>query len=320
METELQSNKQHIQQLLQQLNAITSKQASTPQADHHPCTGATHPQHHSPALVMRSRLAASALGYSTSSSASHNSMGMQADTSSRDDQDEVTSGVMQHASEPCPLGDATNRFSSSSNRWQQHSSPALHPCGPGGGLKSPFPSRSPAAGAENSPPRPDHQNYEQATRTAAAAATTVTAAAAHQADEQDPRQQVLQQQDSRQLLDVQRQMEELQQRAMQLEAENAELKSAQAVATAEIDSLKLLQQAEQLKQVWLQTMLSMLVSRCNTGLCNILSLPVCSERTSIVERQLTYEVLDSFHFSTLERIADHLTGHVLQLPACIAAR
>jgi len=259
METELQSNKQHIQQLLQQLNAITSKQASTPQADHHPCTGSTHPQHHSPALVMRSRLAASALGYSTSSSASHDSMGMQADTSSRDDLDEVTSGMMQHATEPCPLGDATNRFSnSSSNRWQQHSSPALHPCGPVGGSKSPLSSRLPAAGAENSPPRPDHQNYELAMRTAAAAAT-VAAAAAHQADEQDPRQQVLQQQDSSQLLNVRRQMEELQQRAKQLEAENAELKSAQAVATAEIDSLKLLQQAEQLKQVWLQTILSLLL-------------------------------------------------------------
>jgi hypothetical protein len=54
---------------------------------------------------------------------------------------------------------------------------------------------------------------------------------------------------SRHLQDVQRQMQELLQRATVLEAENAQLKSAQAAATAQIDSLKLLQQAEQLKQV-----------------------------------------------------------------------
>jgi hypothetical protein len=51
------------------------------------------------------------------------------------------------------------------------------------------------------------------------------------------------------LLDAQRQVEVLQQRAKQLEAENAQLKTAQTVAAAQIDNLRLRQQAEELKQV-----------------------------------------------------------------------
>jgi hypothetical protein len=187
---------------------------------------------------------------------------MQADSSIRFDQgDEAessshhqqpASALLQRAS---PLGDATNRVSiSSAGRWPQYSS-APYSSSPTSKQKAHRPrSGSQAAADENTAPDAGLQQQDDAAAAVAAASKTHQQQLYQEAMQlQDLASQQLQQQqqqqDSKHLIDVQRRMEELQQRARQLEAENEQLKSAQAAATAQIDSLKLMQQAEQLKQV-----------------------------------------------------------------------
>lgn len=248
MELELQSNNQHIQQLMQQLHAVAARQqAAIPQPDRPsalPCSP--------PAAQLHSRAAASSGGLSSSSSAGSSKDSRMQDSSTVEFEqgDEVDSSsrrllqqqqqqqVLQEAS---PLGDATNNSSRLSSRglWQQSSS--ANCTAKVQGTRS----RANAAADENACPSAEQQGW-----------AVSAAPVAGKASQQQQRRSVVQAQDmctqqqqQGQLLDARRQLEELQQRARQLEAENAQLKSAQAAATAQIDSLKLMQQAEQLKQV-----------------------------------------------------------------------
>jgi hypothetical protein len=247
MELELQSNKQHIQQLMQQLHAIAAKQVPIPQPDLE--TAVASALQHSPPKRLRSRVSMSAGGPSTSSSASS---GMQEDSSIRLDQGDEAESCSQHQQpastllQRSPLGDTTNRVSiSSAGRWPQYSS-APYSSSPTSKQKAHRPrSESHAAADENTVP---DTGLHDGAAAASKAHRQQLYQEAMQLQELALQQQQRQQQD-RQLIDVQRRMEELQQRARQLEAENEQLKSAQAAATAQIDSLKLMQQAEQLKQV-----------------------------------------------------------------------
>lgn len=260
MELELQSNKQHIQQLMQQLHAIAAKQVPIPQPDLEAAVASA--LQHSPPKRLRSRVFMAAGGPSTSSSAS--SSGMQEDSSMRSDQkDEAescshrqqpASGLLQRAS---PLGNATNRVNiSSAGRWPQYAS-TPYSSSPTSQQKSHRPrSGSQAAAAdENTVPDTGLQQQDGPVAVASKAHQQQLYQEAMQLQELALQQQQ-QQQENKHLIDVQQRMVELQQRARQLEAENEQLKSAQAAAAAQIDSLKLMQQAEQLKQVggcWLGT-------------------------------------------------------------------
>jgi hypothetical protein len=243
MELELQSNKQHIQHLMQQLHAISARQVSIPQP--YLEAAVTSALQRSTQAQLRPRASPSAhTGEDSSSSDSASSSAMQADSSCMFDQGpEVSSSSQQqqHSAalrEQSPLGDATNRFS---NRWQ-HSGSSWHSSSSPTSKPKGCVSRGRPAGEENSCPGSQLQQDQLAGQAHA------DAMASQQLQQQGVEAQG-RQDSSRHLQDVQRQMQELLQRATVLEAENAQLKSAQAAATAQIDSLKLLQQAEQLKQV-----------------------------------------------------------------------
>jgi hypothetical protein len=252
MELELKSNKQHIQQLMQQLHAIEAKQVPIKQPDLE--TTVASALQHSPPQRLHSRVSMSAGGPSTSSSAS--SSGMQEESSIRFDQGDQADFCSQHQQpasrllqRASPLGDATNRVNiSSASRWPQYSS-APYSSSPTSKQKTHRPRRgSQTAADENTVPDTGLQLQD------GAAAAVVALGEAHQQQLYHNAMQLQglalqQQQDSKQLIDVQQRMEELQLRARQLEAENEQLKSAHAAASAQIDSLKLMQQAEQLKQV-----------------------------------------------------------------------
>lgn len=256
MERELEHNKQHIQQLMQQLHAIAAKQAASPEPglDVHVTSAMLR---HPPGQLHSSPTGST---HSSSSSVSYSSSSMQGevfrDVLQPPQQPKTASTVQQQS----PLGDATNKFSNGSNRHQQNSSSAMFTSSGSSKLKATA-SRTPATGDENSfPSRQQQQQHSHVLSQPAAACSRGEGTQDPEQEQaglqelntqhdQQQQQQLQQQQGSGQLLDAQRQVEDLQQRAKQLEAENAQLKTAQAVAAAQIDNLRLRQQAEELKQV-----------------------------------------------------------------------
>ena len=258
MELELQSNKQHIQQLMQQLHALAAKQVSFRQAADPDTALPSARSQCTPSMQLRSRVAAASAAPSTSSSGSHSSSSvsssMHADSSFRSDQQDDATSQETTQQVPAPFADATNRVARNSSRWQQQDSSTMHGYSPAGNFKGLSCGNASATGAENSPPNADLQEDQalpQQQKQQEQGKQPEQAALDQQPSLQRSQQQQEQQelQDSSQYVEVQRQYQELQQRTKQLEAENAQLKSAQAVAAAQIDTMRLAQQAESLKQV-----------------------------------------------------------------------
>lgn len=248
MERELQHNKQHIHQLMQQLHAIAAKQAASPEPGLDTVVTSAMLRHppglqSSPTVVIQS----------SSSSPSHSSSSTQGEVvfggMLQPHQDHNAASILQ---QPSPLGDATNRVVNSSHRHQQNGSSNIFASSSSSKPKAAG-SWVPSDGDENSFPSKQQQQPQQDCIASKPAACSSNSSSAEQpqrgAEIRELRTVHQQQQDDGHLADAQRQLDALQQRAKQLEAENAQLKSAHAEAAAQIDSLRLRQQAEELKQV-----------------------------------------------------------------------
>jgi hypothetical protein len=237
MEQELQSNKQHVKQLMQQLHAIAARQVPSPQAA---------PTGVGVAAMQRSRSHLSTLATNSSSNSSSSaSKGSASSSSATSRQHEEVSSQRrdqqqqqaQQQPDVSPLGDATNRGSSHCSRSWQQSNATIKVSSLSSKLRS-------LDIGENATTQADTGSASSRQQQPAGVAQL-----APQQQEDVLQQFGHHQQQGQQALVSAQQMQELQQRAQQLEAENATLRSAQAAAAAQIDHLKLTQQAEQLKQV-----------------------------------------------------------------------
>jgi hypothetical protein len=237
MEQELQSNKLHIQQLMQQLHTLAAKQVAIQQPERTAAAAVAAVEQRPASRGAKAVVAAAdsqeqagsdskASGHTSSKSSSRgsNAADDDADASSvlrRQPQQQQRPRVLPLQAELSlsPLTDATNRGGGGS------STAAAAKCSKAG-VQHGTPAASAAAanrGSENCVPQ----------------------AAARQEQQEQEQQKV----PSAALLDVQRRMQELQARAQQLEAENAGLKAAHAETHASLGRMRVLQQAEQLKQV-----------------------------------------------------------------------